>query len=196
MLACCDQSVPHTYCRGKVPYCTSFATISLSAKRESGTTGTVRHLFSTTHRFSGRRSPDCRRVNIPIAMGCCFNSCLRTSRGMWCLRHAGALAWRRGPVCACTRVCWCRRISTYIHRCCFPQPLITPDLVDQWLGPRAITFTQERRLPRPRPLRLLLYPPLPWRVFLGYPACIPPVSHLDLTVSLVSRVSLYLSIYI
>ena len=42
--------------------------------------------------------------------------CLRTSRGMWCLRHAGALAlaWRRGPVCACARVCWCRRIFTYI----------------------------------------------------------------------------------
>jgi len=37
--------------------------------------------------------------------------------GLWCLRHAGALAlaWRRGPVCACTRVCWCRRIFTYIH---------------------------------------------------------------------------------
>jgi len=36
------------------------------------------------------------------------------SRGMWCLmRHAGALAWRRGPVCACTRVCSCRRIFTY-----------------------------------------------------------------------------------
>jgi len=30
-------------------------------------------------------------------------------------RYAGALAWRRGPVCACTRVCWCRRIFTYIH---------------------------------------------------------------------------------
>ena len=23
--------------------------------------------------------------------------------------------WRRGPVCACPRVCWCRRIFTYIH---------------------------------------------------------------------------------
>ena len=23
--------------------------------------------------------------------------------------------WRRGPVCACTRVCWCSRIFTYIH---------------------------------------------------------------------------------
>jgi len=73
---------------------------------------------------------------------------------MWCLQHAGALAWRRGPVCACagaakylhtyihthihihhagsslgltlnpgcfgpvcacTRVCWYRRIFTYIH---------------------------------------------------------------------------------
>ena len=22
---------------------------------------------------------------------------------------------RRGPMCACTRVCWCRRIFTYIH---------------------------------------------------------------------------------
>jgi len=44
-----------------------------------------------------------------------WNDCLRTSRGVWCLRHAGALAWRRGPVCACTRVCWCRRIFTYIH---------------------------------------------------------------------------------
>jgi len=28
---------------------------------------------------------------------------------------AGALAWHRGPVCACTRVCWCHRIYTYIH---------------------------------------------------------------------------------
>jgi len=37
------------------------------------------------------------------------------SRGMCCLRHAGAPAWRRGPVCACTHVCWCRRIFTYIH---------------------------------------------------------------------------------
>jgi len=44
-----------------------------------------------------------------------WNTCLRTSCGMWCLRHAGALAWRRGPVCACMRVCWCRRICTYIH---------------------------------------------------------------------------------
>ena len=36
----------------------------------------------------------------------------------WCLRHAGALAWRREPVlCACTRVCWCvsRRIFTYVY---------------------------------------------------------------------------------
>jgi len=39
--------------------------------------------------------------------------------GLWCLRHVGALAWRRGPVCACTRVCWCRRIFTYIHT--YPQ---------------------------------------------------------------------------
>jgi len=50
-------------------------------------------------------------------------ACLRTSRGMWCLWHAGALAaWRRRPVCACTRECWCRRIFTYIHgasRACF-----------------------------------------------------------------------------
>ena len=23
--------------------------------------------------------------------------------------------WRRGPVCACTRVCWCRQIFTYIY---------------------------------------------------------------------------------
>jgi len=30
---------------------------------------------------------------------------------------------------------------------------------------------------------------LPWRVFLGYPACISPVSCLYLTVSLISRVS-------
>jgi len=36
------------------------------------------------------------------------------SRGMWCLRHARALAWRRGPVWVCTRVYWCRRICTYI----------------------------------------------------------------------------------
>jgi len=38
-----------------------------------------------------------------------------STRGMWCLRHAGALAWRRGPVCACTRVCWCRQIFACIH---------------------------------------------------------------------------------
>jgi len=32
------------------------------------------------------------------------------------VRHAGALAWRRGPACECTRiVCWYRRIFTYIH---------------------------------------------------------------------------------
>ena len=29
--------------------------------------------------------------------------------------HAGAQAWRRGPVCACTRVCWCRRIFIYTY---------------------------------------------------------------------------------
>jgi len=34
---------------------------------------------------------------------------------MWRLRHAGAMAWHRGPVRACTRVCWCRRRVTYIH---------------------------------------------------------------------------------
>jgi len=35
------------FCRGKVPYCTSYATFPPSAKRESGTTGTVRHFSST-----------------------------------------------------------------------------------------------------------------------------------------------------
>jgi len=25
------------------------------------------------------------------------------------------LAWRHGPACACTRVCWCCQIFTYIH---------------------------------------------------------------------------------
>jgi len=54
-----------------------------------------------------------------------WNACLRTSRGMWCLRHAGALAWRRGPVCACTRVCWCRRIFTYTHT--YPPPKERPE---------------------------------------------------------------------
>jgi len=43
-----------------------------------------------------------------------WRACLRTRRGMWRLRHAGALAWRCGPVRACTGVCWCRRISAYI----------------------------------------------------------------------------------
>jgi len=43
-------------------YFTSYATRRLSAWRKSGTTGTVRHLSSTKHRLSGRRSPDCRRV--------------------------------------------------------------------------------------------------------------------------------------
>ena len=56
------------------------------------------------------------RLGLPMVMVVCvecMNACLRTSRaGMWCLRHAGALAWRRGPVC-CVRVC--RRIFTYIH---------------------------------------------------------------------------------
>ena len=33
--------------------------------------------------------------------------------GLWCLRHAGALAWRRGTVCACTYVCGCHRILTF-----------------------------------------------------------------------------------
>jgi len=36
------------------------------------------------------------------------------SRGMWGLRHAGAL-WR-GAAGMCTRVCWCRQIFTYIHK--------------------------------------------------------------------------------
>ena len=34
---------------------------------------------------------------------------------MSCLRHAGAMAWRRGPMRACTRVRWCRQIFTYTH---------------------------------------------------------------------------------
>ena len=42
-----------------------------------------------------------------------------TSCGMWCLRHAGVLAWDRGPmsyyVRVCMRVCWCRPILTYIY---------------------------------------------------------------------------------
>ena len=46
-----------------------------------------------------------------------WNAWLRISRGMWCLRHAGALAWRRGAVCACTHMCCCCRIFTYIHAC-------------------------------------------------------------------------------
>jgi len=36
----------------------------------------------------------------------------RNCRGMGCLQHAGALAWRRGPVCP--RVRWCRQILTYL----------------------------------------------------------------------------------
>jgi len=44
-----------------------------------------------------------------------YVECLPADRPWWCLRHAGALAWRRGPVCAYTRVCWCRRIFTYIY---------------------------------------------------------------------------------
>ena len=32
-----------------------------------------------------------------------LSACLRTSRGVWCLRHAVALAWRRGPVRGLTR---------------------------------------------------------------------------------------------
>jgi len=51
-----------------------------------------------------------------------WNACLRTSYGMWCLWHAGALAWGRGPVCSCTRVCCCRRIFTYIHTQPPPSP--------------------------------------------------------------------------
>ena len=40
---------------------------------------------------------------------------------MWCLRHAGALAWRRGSVCACTRVCLCRQIFTINQSIKSPQ---------------------------------------------------------------------------
>jgi len=42
-----------------------------------------------------------------------------------CLRHAGALAWRRGPVCACMRVCWARRnfTNTDIHALPFRSPI-------------------------------------------------------------------------
>jgi len=53
--------------------------------------------------------------------GCCVvstASCfLHAVRVLWCLRHARALAWHRGAVCACMRVClcWCRRIFTCIH---------------------------------------------------------------------------------
>jgi len=31
-----------------------------------------------------------------------------------CARRSSGV-WRRGPVCACTRVCWCRRIFTHVH---------------------------------------------------------------------------------
>jgi len=42
------------------------------------------------------------------------------SRGMWCLRHAGALAWRRGPERAWRTRVMCAagdadRICTRIH---------------------------------------------------------------------------------
>jgi len=50
--------------------------------------------------------------------GLCGGACLQTSRGMWRLRHARALAWRRGPVRACVRACAGAakyQIFTYIH---------------------------------------------------------------------------------
>jgi len=42
-------------------------------------------------------------------------ACGQASRGMWCLRHAGALAWRRGPVCARVLVPPNLYIHTYIN---------------------------------------------------------------------------------
>ena len=57
------RPLPCSVCRGNVPYCTSCAIFPLSASRKSATTGTVRHVSSTKHRLSGRRSTDCRRVN-------------------------------------------------------------------------------------------------------------------------------------
>jgi len=50
-------------------------------------------------RRAGRRRDRVRRPFVAVHVLCSY----------------GALAWRRGPVCACTRVCWCRRIFTYIH---------------------------------------------------------------------------------
>jgi len=72
-------------------------------------------LGPATGRSSPSPSPPSSSPRIKHLWWSVWNACQQISRGMWCLWHAGALAWRRGPVCACTRVCWCRRISTSIH---------------------------------------------------------------------------------
>jgi len=46
-----------------------------------------------------------------------WNAYLRTRRGMWCLRHAGALAWRLAGLCARVRACAgaAESLHTYIQ---------------------------------------------------------------------------------
>jgi len=81
---------------------------------------------------------------------------------MWCLRHTGALAWRRGPVCACTRVCWCRRFFTNIHTYATAKTkseLLQPHFeIDVGAAPPLTALL-------PSPLTTLLTPPLPTPLF-------------------------------
>jgi len=87
-----------------------------------------------------------------------WHACLPTSRGMRCLRHAGALAWRRGPVCACTRVCWCQSInqrSSQSH-------------THTGRGEAA----SQRHLRGSKPCRIFTY-------IYTYPSCMPTVRNLD-----------------
>jgi len=55
-------------------YQLKYATFPLSALRNSGITGTVRHCVSTKHRFLERRSPECRRVSTVPVKVCHFSS--------------------------------------------------------------------------------------------------------------------------
>ena len=111
-------------CRGKVPYCTSYATFPLSAQRKSGITGTVRHFFYIQNSDSRGSTPGCRKWY----QLCHFSAPLRASRRSGIItgavRHFSSLrplfdfyVTHRPPrhrVTAAssgtthTRWCWCR----------------------------------------------------------------------------------------
>ena len=55
-------------------YQLKYATFPLSALRNSGITGAVRHFSSTKQRLLERRSPECRRVGTVPVKVCHFSS--------------------------------------------------------------------------------------------------------------------------